>query len=325
MASIILITGAAGFAGSHLIELLAHSRHNIVAWHRPGGRPPAEASGIVWEAVDVLDRPAVRRGIDRVRPKAVYHCAGAAHVGRAWDATESTLAINVRGTHHLLEALRESAVDARLLIPSSALIYQPTREPITEDYPLVPNSPYGFSKLAQELLAQRASSAQLEITIGRAFNHVGPRQDPSFAASGFARQIVQIEAGLRDDEVVVGNLDARRDTIDVRDTVRAYRDILERGRPGRPYNISSGHAVAIGEILDKLRSLAKVSVRVRVDPGRFRPSDVPTLVGDSTLLHTELGWAPVIPLSQTLEDLIEYWRSQIHGTRARNAPVIAQS
>lgn len=308
MSNAILVTGAAGFAGSHLIESLAGGGASIVAWHRPGGKPPFAAAGTTWLPVDLLDPAAVQRAVARVRPATVYHFAGATHVGRSWDATSLTLALNVRGTHYLLEALRRAEIGARVLLPGSAMIYRPADEPLTEEHPLVPPSPYGLSKLAQELLAVRAASASVTITIGRAFNHVGPRQDSSFAASGFARQIAEIETGRGVPEVVVGNLNARRDVIDVRDTVRAYRIILERGVPCRPYNVCSGDAVAIGDLLEMLASRARVPVRIRVDPARFRPNDIPLLVGDPTRLRTELGWAPTIPLEQTIGDLLDYWR-----------------
>jgi GDP-4-dehydro-6-deoxy-D-mannose reductase len=312
MPNSVLVTGAAGFAGSHLVELLATDPDIIlIAWHRPGGRPPRNIPRTTWEAVDLFDAAAVRRAVGRVQPATVYHCAGAAHVGRSWGDTVSTLATNVRCTHHLLEALRIVGRRTRVLITGSAMVYQPANEPLTEDHPLVPPSPYGVSKLAQELLGVRASTASVSVTIGRAFNHIGARQDPSFAASGFARQIAEIEAERRAPEVVVGNLDARRDTMDVRDTVRAYRTIAERGRPARPYNVSTGHAVTIGEMLEMLRAQARVPVRVRVDPSRFRPNDLPVLVGDSSRLRQELGWTPAIPLSQTLDDLLAYWRTAL--------------
>ena len=307
MSSAILVTGAAGFAGGHLAELLARRGDSVVGWYRPGGQPPFDAAGISWQPVDLLDAGSVRQAIERLRPSAVYHCAGAAHVGQSWASVVPTLAVNVRGTHVLLEALRRSNVTARVLLPSSAMVYRPVNEPLTEDHPLVPASPYGLSKLAQELLAARPSD-RVTVTIGRAFNHVGPRQDPSFAASGFARQIAEIEAGRREPEVVVGNLDARREATDVRDTVRAYQIILERGRPRVPYNISSGTAVAIGELLEMLVSRARVPVRIRVDRARFRPNDQPLLVGNPRRLRDELGWSPEIPLAQTIDDLLDYWR-----------------
>ncbi len=245
----------------------------------------------------------------RTRPSAVYHCAGEAHVGRAWDSTEPTFAINVRGTHHVLKALERGGAPARVLVPSSALVYASASEALTEDHRVAPASPYGLSKLAQEMLGARTNGA-LAVTIARAFNHFGPRQDPHFAASGFARQIADIEKGRRAPEISVGNLEARRDLTDVRDTARAYQLILERGTPGRIYNVCSGHAISIRELLDRLIARARVPVTITTDPSRYRPNDTPLLLGDPRRLRDELGWTPEIPLEQTLDDLLEYWRSR---------------
>ena len=198
---------------------------------------------------------------------------------------------------------------ARVLIPSSATIYASADRALVEDDPLLPASPYGLSKLAQELLGCRAHDG-VHVGIARAFNHVGPRQDPLFAASGFARRIADIEQGRWAPEISVGNLDARRDLTDVRDTVRAYKLILERGEPGRPYNVCTGRAVAIGDLLDMLITRASVSVTVTVDPRRYRPNDTPLLLGDPTRVQDELGWRPEIPLAQTLDDLLAYWRTR---------------
>jgi GDP-4-dehydro-6-deoxy-D-mannose reductase len=308
MAAPVLVTGAAGFAGSHLVDLLAESGEPIVAWHRPGGREPLPAAGGTWEAVDLLDRQAVRAAIARTKPRAVYHCAGAAHVARSWDRVESTFAINVRGTHHLFDALRLERPDARVLLTSSAMVYASADTPIGEDQRLAPGNPYGLSKLAQELLASHTPG--LQVMIARAFNHCGPRQDPFFVASGFARRIADIEAGRWEREIAVGNLDARRDLTDVRDTVRAYRLILERGEPGRAYNVCSGRAVAIRELLDRLLAKATVEIPVRVDPARYRPNDTPVIVGDRGRITRELGWTPEIPFDRTIDDLLDYWRQQ---------------
>jgi GDP-4-dehydro-6-deoxy-D-mannose reductase len=318
MASPILVTGAAGFAGSHLLELLAvdgardshHGDGEIVGWHRPGTIPPS-IGGIRWDAVDLLDRAAVADAIRRHPPAAVYHCAGAAHVGHAWDSVTSTLAVNVRGTHHLLEALHAASLSPVVLIPGSAMVYRPSATPIREDHDLLPPNPYGLSKLAQELLAVRALADGIDVRIGRAFNHIGPRQDPEFAAAGFARQIAEIEAGRREPRLVVGNLSAEREAIDVRDTVRAYRAILERGSSGRPYNVSSGRAYPVGEVVGRLINKSRVAVHVRVDAARFRPNDIPMLVGDPSRIRDEIGWTPSIPLERTLDDMLEYWRGQI--------------
>ena len=266
MPSPILVTGAAGFAGSHLVDLLAASGADVIAWHRPGGSPPREASaGVRWDAVDLLDPDQVQAAMARTRPGAIYHCAGAAHVGRAWDSTAPTFATNVLGTHHVLQAVERAGDGARVMVPSSALVYKSADEPLSEAHPLMPSSPYGLSKLAQEMLASRSGGAR----IARPFNHVGPRQDPHFVASGFARRIADIEAGRWAPEISVGNLDARRDLTDVRDTVRAYQLILERGEPGRPDNICSGRAISAraARTADCPRGGGES------DPARYRPND----------------------------------------------------
>ena len=309
MSSEILVTGAAGFAGSHLVDLLAADGAPIVAWHRPGGAPVHPHAGARWDAVDLLDRDQVDAAIGWLRPSAVYHCAGEAHVGRAWDSTESTFAINVRGTHHLLEALERAGAPARVLIPSSALVYGSADEALTEAHALKPGSPYAVSKLAQEMLAV-ARHGPVVVMIARAFNHIGPRQDPHFAASGFARRIADIEFGRWAPEISVGNLDTERDLTDVRDTVRAYRLILERGQPGRPYNVCSGRAISIRALLDLLIARARVPVTVKIDPARYRQNDTPLLLGSPDRLRNELGWAPAISIEQTLDDLLEYWRGK---------------
>ena len=304
----ILVTGAAGFAGGHLLDLLGGRGTDIVAWHRPDGAPPAQRHGVRWQAVDLTDGVAVRQAIAAIAPTAVYHCAGESHVSRSNQHTTSTYEINVRGTHYLVEALRRAGVRGRIVVPSSAMVYESSGDALTEDHPLVPHGAYAVSKLAQEMTALCAREDGLKVTVARSFNHVGPGQDPFFAASGFARRIADIEAGKWEPEIAVGNLDARRDIHDVRDTVRAYQLILEHGADGRAYNVCSGRAIQIGELLDKLLAHARVPIKVRVDPARYRPNDVPLLLGDPTRLTSELGWLPEISLDRTIEDLLEYWR-----------------
>ena len=304
-----LVTGAAGFAGSHLLDSLAGDAIEIVAWHRPGGQPPAAVPGACWQGVDLLDRETVRSAIRSARPSVVYHCAGAAHVGQSWRTITDTLAANALGTHYLAEALREEVPQARLLVTSSALVYAPSMNAIDEAAPTIPDNPYGLSKLAQELAAGRFDGPALYVA--RPFNHFGPRQSPAFASAAFARQIAEIEHGRRPPEIQVGNLDARRDLTDVRDTVRAYRMIVEQGRPNRPYNVCSGHAVTVRALLDALLQRARVEVRVVTDPQRLRPSDTPIVLGSRARLSSELGWEPRIPFDQTIDDLLEYWRTRV--------------
>jgi len=317
MGTTTLVTGAAGFAGSHLLDLLvegsgtASTAGSIVAWQRPGANGGAgrhASEGVAWEAIDLLDRDAVRAAVARIKPSVVYHCAGAAHVGRAWERAESTFATNVRGTHHLLDALARANVESRVLVPSSALVYASADRALREDDPLVPTSPYGLSKLAQEMLAHHAGDG-VTVLVARAFNHFGPRQDPLFAASGFARRIADIEKGKWAPEISVGNLEARRDLTDVRDTVRAYRLMIDKGHPGDVFNVCSGAAITIRELLDRLIARARVPVTIRVDPARYRPNDTPLLLGDPARLRESLGWKPRIDLDRTVEDLLEYWRT----------------
>lgn len=309
----ILVTGAAGFAGSHLLDLLASQGADVVGWHRPGRVSPPASRRLRWHAVDILDRMVVREAIRELQPRFVYHCAGAAHVGQAWDTTSTTLATNVLGTHHLVEALRDAAPDAHVLNPSSALIYAPSNAPITEHDPLVPASPYGLSKLAQELIGEE-NPAGPHVHPARPFNHFGPRQDPSFATSGFARTIATIEAGQSPPEIQVGNLEPLRDLTDVRDTVRAYQLILERGTPNRPYNVCSGRVIKIGDLLDLMLQRARVPIRIVIDPARYRPNDLPIVHGDPTRLRDELGWTAAIPIERTIDDLLEYWRERLRSS-----------
>lgn len=309
MTSVTLVTGAGGFAGSHLLDLLVSQGREIVAWHRPG----TEAShlpGVRWRGVDLLHSAQVQAAIAADRPARVFHCAGAAHVGQAWDRTTDTLASNVLGTHYLLESIRRASPDARVLIPSSAMVYAPSLEAMHEDHPLRPSSPYGVSKLAQEMLGIGAVGGP-RVWVARPFNHFGPRQASAFVSAGFARQIAEIEAGRRAPEIAVGNLEARRDLTDVRDTVRAYDRILEDGVAERPYNVCSGQAIQVRSILDRLLTRATTPIRVVVDPARYRPSDTPVVAGDRSRIERELGWHPTISIDTSLDDLLAYWRRSV--------------
>jgi GDP-4-dehydro-6-deoxy-D-mannose reductase len=294
----VLVTGARGFAGRHLVEHLESSGADVTKWTR--------------ESVDLLDGKAVARAIADVRPSVVYHCAGAAHVGQSFSNVADTLAANVLGSHHLLDALRRAGIRARVLMTGSSLVYRQSDRALKEDDPTGPATPYAVSKLAQEMLGQRGIREDGQhVLLSRSFNHTGPRQAPTYAAPTFAQQIALIEKGRMRPEIVVGNLDASRDLHDVRDTVRAYVRIIERGEPGRIYNVCSGQAFRIRDVLDRLIAMSRVPVAVRVDRARFRPSDNLILWGDRTRIERELGWTPAIPLEQTLADLLDYWRKEV--------------
>jgi GDP-4-dehydro-6-deoxy-D-mannose reductase len=315
----ILVTGAGGFAGSHLLDLIKHDGQPIAGWYLHGYHPlqgssksHASFEQVDWHPVDLTDRAAVRAAIAASRPAEVYHLAGAANQGNSWERTDESLRANALGTHHLLDALRRERVDARVLVIGSAAVYHPLQETFDEESPIGPTTPYGVSKLAQEMTALQSFTLHGQhVIVSRSFNHIGPRQSADYVASSFARQIAMIEAGQAPPEILVGNLEARRDLMDVRDTVRAYRALMRRGEPGRAYNVCSGEAHAIRELLDGLLAHSTVKVEVRVDPARLRPVDQPLLVGRLDRITRETGWRPEIGWSRTLQDLLEDWRSRI--------------
>jgi GDP-4-dehydro-6-deoxy-D-mannose reductase len=317
MPQTVLVTGASGFAGSHLLDLLATTDTRLTAWaHRGGHHQPASAPGR-WRAVDVLDAEEVDRAVASCEPEVVYHCAGDAQSGGSWDRIGATFAVNVRGTHHLLAAIARHAPSARVVVTGSALVYKPEDRPLDEDAEIKPASPYAVSKLAQETLAFRASMLdRLDVIVARPFNHVGPRQSPAFIAASVARQLALIEAGRAEPHLRVGNLEAERDLTDVRDTVRAYAALAAKGAGGRAYNVCRGEGVRMSALVQALVDRAAVPVEVVVDPSRFRPVDVPRLVGANRRLRDETGWTPAIPLERTLDDLLAYWRDLVAHGRA---------
>jgi GDP-4-dehydro-6-deoxy-D-mannose reductase len=305
----VLITGASGFAGSHLLQRLS-GRLALVGWARSS--PPADLVSLArWQHVDLLDRDRVRALVRELRPSAVYHLSGSTHVGDSLGDPANTFANNVLGTHRLFDALRRAGVRSRILLAGSAAVYGWSDSPLTEDSPVAPGNPYAQSKLAQEQLGLRAVREDgLDVIVTRPFNHTGPRQTASFMAPTMARQIALIERGALEPVIRVGNTSARRDVSDVRDVVRAYETLMDRGTPGTIYNVASGVGRSVQQILDALIARSKVPVRIEVDPARLRSSDPPMLVGDATRLKEATGWQPEISFEQTIDDLLGYWRGQ---------------
>lgn len=314
-----LITGISGFAGSHLAEyLLNHIKeaqvYGIIKWRSRLDNINHLLNRITLHECDIRDAFAVKTVLEAIRPDLIFHLAAQSYVPFSWRAPAETISTNVLGELNLFESVRELKLDCRIQIAGSSEEYglvKPEEIPIKEENPLRPLSPYGVSKVAQDLLGyQYYKSYGLFIVRTRAFNHTGPRRGEVFVSSNFARQIVEIEKGRKPPVIKVGNLEAVRDFLDVRDVVRAYYLALAKGTAGEVYNIARGEGLKVRELLDRLLKLSNVSIRVEVDPARLRPSDVELLIGSSQRFQQATGWQPEIPIDQTLRDLIDYWRSR---------------
>lgn len=281
----------------------------------PSADDPASAKGLHLVEGDLTDPYAMQRAVAAVRPDRVFHLAAQSFVPASWRAPHQTLATNVLGQVHLLEAIRELGLDPIIHVAGSSEEYgevRPEEVPIKESNPLRPLSPYAVSKVAQEMLAwQYHRSYGLRCVVTRGFNHTGPRRGEVFVTSNFAKQIAQVEKGLRPPVLYVGDLSVRRDWSDVRDVVRAYWLVTEHGLPGEVYNIGSGQAREVREVLELLVHLSGTSIQIQEDPARFRPSDVRLLVGDITKFKSLTGWELCIPFEQTMLDLLNYWRARV--------------
>ena len=312
------ITGVSGFVASHLVDLLASQDYRISGIDSAVGLVPlSEAcSAVLVSAVDILDSFVLRKVLKDAEPDYVYHLAGSAFVPDAESDPNRVYEVNIFGTLNLLEAVRIVRPGARVLIVGSGEVYgavPDANQPIREDFPLRPVTPYGVTKASADLLAyQYAAAHRLEVIRVRPFNHTGPRQSERFAHSGFAKQIAEIEKGLREPVLNVGNLDARRDFTDVRDVVRAYQMILERAQGGDVYNVGSGKAWRIGDLLKILIDRSTIrEIKIQEQKARLRQNDIPVMLCDPAKLEKGLGWKPTISIEQTMQDLLEYWREKM--------------
>lgn len=316
----ILITGVTGFAGSHLAEwlLLNHPDAEVYGTYRLRSRMEhieGIKDRIRLVECELRDAQSVNETIRTIRPDYIFHLAAQSFVPTSWNSPADTLIVNQIGQVNLFEALRKYDVDATVQIACSSEEYGhvlPNEVPIREDNPLRPLSPYAVSKVGQDYLAyQYYQSYGLKTIRTRTFNHTGPRRGEAFVTSNFAKQIAEVEKGIRPPVIQVGNLKAKRDFTDVRDVVRAYWLAVEQGVPGEVYNIASGTAYTIEDVLAKLLQKSAVKIRIQTDPSRMRPSDVEILLGDYEKFHRQTGWRPVIPFDQTLQDLLDYWRARV--------------
>jgi GDP-4-dehydro-6-deoxy-D-mannose reductase len=297
-----LVTGGAGFAGKHLLELL------------PGALAPSR------DELELLDAAAVRAAVREAAPTTIWHLAAQASVGRSWEAPATTIAENVAMTANLLEAVRLEAPAATVVLISSGEIYgPPARLPVDEDAPLRPQNPYAVSKAASDLLGgQYADAVGVRVVRMRPFNHSGPGQSDDYVIGTLTRQVADAEAAGRSEALVrTGNPESARDFSDVRDVVRAY--VLAAGLPPGAYNVASGRAVSVRELIELVRAAARIPVRHEVDPARVRAHDVPEVRGSAQRLQAATGWSPEIPLERTVADTLEAWRVALSEGRAQAA------
>ena len=305
----VLITGADGFAGRHLLHELNASGCEL---HGTSFQPlNAVPPNVTYHTLDLRDENAVAALVNEVKPEQIYHLAGIANVGQSYTAAWNTLENNIRAQLNLTLACL--TLKPRLLVISSGDIYGDRLEqPASEDTPLRPMNPYSVSKIAQDMLGlQYHLSNDLPILRARPFNHLGPGQSRGFVAPDLALKIAQIEAGRQAPVMQVGSLLAARDFTDVRDIVRAYRLIMERGEPGSVYNVASGKTWTIQQLLDTLLSYSDAKISLRVDTARLRPGGPSRVWGDSSRLRAATGWQPTIPLEQTLRDVLDDCRQRV--------------
>jgi GDP-4-dehydro-6-deoxy-D-mannose reductase len=319
----VLVTGANGFVGRHLCAALEERGHTAVA----AGHARQGGDGVL--PLDLQDALNVRGVVDLAQPDAVAHLAAQAFVPASIADPWTTHDINAGGTLRLLEAIRgfrgERGTNPRVLVAGSADVYgaQPLAAfPIVETAPLHPANPYGASKVAAEAYGLAAAAAYgMDVVVTRAFNHIGPGQDRRFAVASFALQLARIAAG-GNPLLLVGNLDAERDLLDVRDVVAAYVLLLEGGgEAGEVYNVASGRATAMKDALRQLVTIARVGVEIREDPERLRPSDVPLTLGNAGKLRAATGWEPVIALNVALRDVYADARERVAADPHANPAV----
>jgi len=316
----VLITGVTGFAGSHLADYILEFHPDveifgIVRWRSRMDNILHIKNRIKLIEADLKEMVSLKQCLAESEPDRIFHLAAQSFVPTSWKCPAETFAINSIGQINLFEAALSLGQNPLIQIAGSSEEYGqvfPDEIPMKETNPLRPLSPYAVSKVGQDLLGwQYFKSYGMKVIRTRGFNHTGPRRGEVFICSNFAKQIAEIEKGLCDPVIYVGNLEAKRDFTDVRDTVHAYWLSLEKGEPGEVYNIGTGKAFTMQEVLDILLSLTELEVEVRVDKARLRPSDVPLLLSDSDKFKSLTGWEPKIPFHQTLKDLLDYWRERV--------------
>lgn len=308
-----LVIGAAGFVGKYLVdEMCVNGMEAYVTKlpHEHFEHPYAQVYDL-----DIMDKEAIVALLFEIRPDYIFHLAAQSSVGLAWKNPGLTIDVNIKGSINVMDALRELFYKPRVLLIGSGEEYghiQPTETPIKESNLLRPGNIYAATKACQNMIGNIYSKAyDLELMMVRAFNHIGPGQAPMFVVSDFCKQVAEIEKGLKEPVMKVGNLAAKRDFTDVRDVVKAYVKLIQSGLAGETYNVGSGSAKEIREILNLIVSMSTVKIDVEIDPNKIRPVDVPIIEADISKINELTGWKPQIPLEQTINETLEYWRAHV--------------
>lgn len=312
-----LITGIAGFAGSHLAEFLLTKNFSILGTVLEETNPNIShlEGKINLEVCNLLEKEKVLKVIEKIKPDLIFHLAGYTIPRLSYDQPEETFKINVFGQINIFEAIRNLELSTKVLIVGSSEEYgivKNPKKPVNENEPLNPVSPYAVSKVAQDFCGlSYFHTYKMPIIRIRPFPHLGPRLDERLAIPSFAKQIALIEKGIQEPVIKVGNLKAKRDFTDVRDMVYAYFLASQKCKVGEVYNIGSGKSYSLSQMLDILLSLTKVKIKIEVEQSRFRPIDVPEIICDATKFRKITGWRPKIKIEQTLKDTLNYWRAQL--------------
>ncbi len=305
----VIITGGGGFVGKYLSQYLVEQGFVVYGFDRHGSDIP----NITTVIIDILDKEKVDKYIQQISPTHLIHLAAQSSVKKSWDNPTQTISINVEGTRNILESITLHTPKCTVLIISSAEIYgTPKILPITEQTPINPNNPYAESRKQQEELCQNfITKNKLNLIIARSFPHTGAGQSDQFVCSNFAKQIALIEANQQPPILTVGNLEAKRDFTDVRDVVRAYHLLITTPHTSGVFNVCSAKSIPISSILSTLQTFSTSKITIKQDPDKMRPSDIPNMVGSNTKLQQATNWKPIIPINQTLQEILHYWRNEI--------------
>lgn len=308
-----LVIGAAGFVGNYLIDEMFACGMEIFATKLPHEKLDNEHAAIY--DLDIMQKEDIVSLLFELRPDYIFHLAAQSSVGLAWKNPGLTVDVNIKGSLNLLDAVRELDYKPRVLLIGSGEEYGHIRQdetPIKETNLLRPGNIYAATKACQNMIGSIYSQAYgMELMMVRAFNHIGPGQAPLFVVSDFCKQVAEIEKGLREPVMKVGNLSAKRDFTDVRDVVKAYVRLISCGISGETYNVGSGNARAIQDILGLIVSMSDHEIKVEVDPNKLRPVDVPIIEADIRKINELTGWKPSIPLEQTINETLDYWRANV--------------